>query len=128
MSLKLILSHGEKMSLVLVIERTDKPDSRKEIPIEKKLVIGQSVYCDVILDDKMIAKMQCQIELSKSGHVVVTNIDKKRDVFLNESKLKRSGIKKGDVLKIGPFILSIDPTKLTQEELDIINTEYEEFV
>ncbi len=115
------------MSVVIVIERIDKED-RKEIAVEKKLILGQSVYCDITLDDKMIAKMQCEIELAKSGHVVMTNIDRKRDVYLNESKLKKSGIKVSDKVKIGPFILSIDSSKLTPEELEIINTEYEEFI
>lgn len=116
------------MAVVIVIQRTDKPESKMEIPIVKKIILGQSMYCDVILDDKMVAKMQCEIEPAKSGHIVVTNIDKKRDVYLNESKLKRSGFKKGDVIKIGPFVLSIDPSQLTPEEQAIINSEYEEFV
>ncbi len=117
------------MAVVLVLERSDKKDDPKvEIPIVKKIVLGQSPYCDVTLNDKMVAKMQCEIEFSKSGHIVVTNVDQKRDVFLNKSKLKRAGLKLDDVLKIGPFVLRIDPTKLTPEESAVINTEFEEYV
>lgn len=116
------------MAYVLLIQRSDKPEMKMEIPVAKRIVIGASPYCDVHLDDKMIAKMQCEIEPAKTGHIVATNIDKKRDVFLNEGKLKRAGIKKDDVLKIGIYTVRIDSSKLTPDELAIINTEYEELV
>lgn len=116
------------MAVVIVITRPDRPQVINEIPVNRKLVIGNSIYCDVVLDDKSIASMQCQIHPVKTGHVVATNLDLKKEVLINQSRLKKSAIKADDVLKIGPFILRIDPTKLTPEELKILNTEYEEFV
>ncbi len=116
------------MAVVIVITRPDKPEDIKEIAVTRKLVLGHSVYCDVVLDDKTVASMQCEIQPVKTGHIVAKNLDGKREVHLNQVRLKRSAIKADDVLKIGPFILRIDPTKLTPEELAVINTEYEEFV
>jgi len=116
------------MAVFLVVQRQDKPEEKIEIQVSKRIVLGQSQYCDVFLNDKNIAKMQCEIEPVKSGHIVATNVDKKKDVFLNENKLKRSGIKKDDVLKIGQYIVRIDSSKLTPEELAVINSEFEEFV
>lgn len=116
------------MAVVFVLSRADKPGEKLEIPIKEKLLLGKSVYCDVKLDDKLIASIQCEIKTTKSGHVVVQNMDLKREVFLNQSKVKKSAIKATDVLKIGPFELSIDQSQLTQEEMSIINTDYEEMV
>lgn len=116
------------MAVVFVLSRTDKPDEKQEIPIKEKLVIGKSVYCDVKLDDKLVSSIQCEIRTAKTGHVIVQNMDLKREVFINQNRLKKSALKATDVLKIGPFLLSIDQSKLTPEELNVINTEYEEMV
>lgn len=116
------------MAMVIVITRPDKPEMQKIISVDKKLVIGSSVYCDVVLEDRTVASMQCQIQPAKTGHIVATNLDIKKEVLLNQSRLKKAAIKADDVLKIGPFVLRLDPTQLTADELKILNTEYEEFV
>jgi pSer/pThr/pTyr-binding forkhead associated (FHA) protein len=116
------------MAVVFVISRTDKPEERMEIPNKDKLILGKSVYCDIKLDDKLISSIQCEIKTTKSGQVIVQNMDMKREVLINKSRLKKSVIKASDVLRIGPFELSIDQSKLTEEELSIINTDYEEMV
>lgn len=116
------------MAIVLVITRPDKTDDIKEIPVNRKLVLGHSVYCDVVLDDKSVANMQCEIEQAKTGHILAKNLDLKKEVHINQSRLKRSALKTDDVLKIGPFILRIDPTKLTPEEVQLLNSEFEELV
>lgn len=116
------------MAVVFVISRTDKPDEKMEIPIKEKLVLGKSVYCDVKLDDKLISSIQCEIKTTKTGHVIAQNMDLKREVLINQNRLKKSALKATDVLKIGPFLLTIDQSKLTPEEIAIINTDYEEMV
>ncbi|MBC7713800.1 MAG: FHA domain-containing protein [Rhizobacter sp.] len=116
------------MALVIVITRPDKPEVQKVISVDRKLVLGNSVYCDVVLEDKAIASMQCQVHPAITGHVVITNLDTKKEVLLNQSRLKKAALGVDDVLKIGAFLLRIDPTQLTPEELVILNTEYEEFV
>lgn len=115
------------MAIVLVISRPDRPGVLQEISVNGKMVIGQSVYCDVKLDDKLVSSMQCQLQTTKSGHLVVTNLDLKKEVYLNTSRLKKSSLKVDDVLKIGPFIITINPDKLTPSELEVINTEYIEY-
>lgn len=115
------------MAIILVISRTDKPELKQEISISGKMVIGQSPYCDVKLDDKLISSMQCQVQTTKSGHIVVTNLDLKREVYINTMRLKKSILKLDDVLKIGPFVITIDSNKLTPAELEVINTEYIEY-
>ena len=116
------------MAVFIVVTRPDKPEVIKEIAVTRKLVFGNSIYCDLVLDDKMVASMQCEVVQVKSGHIVIKNIDEKKEVLLNKGRLKRAAIKADDVLTIGPFILRIDPTKLTPEELAILNSEYVEFV
>lgn len=115
------------MAIVLVISRPDKPEQKQEISVNGKMVLGQSVYCDVLLNDKLVSGMQCQLQPTKDGHLLVTNLDMKREVYINKSRLKRSSLRADDVLKIGPFVLSIDQSKLTAEEMDLLNTEYVEY-
>lgn len=116
------------MAVVIVITRHDNPQDIKEIKVTKKLVLGNSIYCDVVLEDKNIASMQCEIHPVKTGHIIAKNLDAKKEVLLNQSRLKKSALNSTDILKIGPFLVSIDPDQLTPEELAVINTEYEEFV
>ncbi|MGZ3790545.1 MAG: FHA domain-containing protein [Bacteriovorax sp.] len=115
------------MAIVVVIKHLEKLEV-KEVVLNGKLVVGQSVYCDVKLDDKLIASMQCQFQTTKCGHVLVTNLDLKREVLINQARLKKSPLKSDDVLKIGSYVLSIDQSKLTPEELSVINAEYIEMV
>lgn len=116
------------MAVVIVITRRDNPQDIKEIIVTKKLVLGNSIYCDVVLEDKMIAGMQCEIQPVKTGHIIAKNLDAKKEVLLNQSRLKKAAISSTDILKIGPYLLCIDKDQLTPEELAVINTEYEEFV
>ena len=117
------------MALVIKISRPDKPQTEvKSVTLTRKLILGNSVYCDVVLEDKSVAGMQCEIVTAKTGHVVVKNLDSKKEVLLNQLRLKKSSIKTDDILKIGPFILQLDGSQLTPEELAVVNTEYEEFV
>ena len=116
------------MAVVIVITRHDNPQEIKKFPVTKKMIIGNSIYCDVVLEDKTIASMQCEILPVKSGHIIAKNLDSKKEILLNQTRLKRSAITSTDILKIGQFLLSIDKEQLTEEELAVINTEYEEFV
>ena len=116
------------MAVVIVITRHDNPQDIKEIAVTKKIILGNSIYCDVVLEDKAVASMQCEILQVKSGHIIAKNLDLKKEILLNQTRLKKSAITSSDILKIGPFLLSIDKDQLTAEELAIINTEYEEFV
>jgi hypothetical protein len=116
------------MALAIVISRTDKVMENKIVPLTRKLILGNSVYCDVVLEDKSVASMQCEVLTAKSGHIVIKNLDGKKEVLLNQTRVKKIALKIDDVLKIGPFTLKIDHEQLTPEELAVINTEYEEFV
>jgi hypothetical protein len=116
------------MAVVIVITRPDKPEVQKIISLDRKLILGSSVYCDIVLEDKTIASMQCQFQPVKTGHVVATNLDLKKEVLINQSRLKKAALRVDDIMKIGPFILKIDTSQLTVDELMILNSEYEEFV
>lgn len=116
------------MAVVFIVSREDNPHVKQEYPIKEKLVVGKSVYCDVKLDDKLVSSIQCEIKTTKSGHVVVTNMDLKREVLLNHGRLKKAPIKTDDILKIGPFVMTIDRSKLTEEEINILNSEYVEYI
>jgi pSer/pThr/pTyr-binding forkhead associated (FHA) protein len=117
------------MAVVFVLSRKDRPEEKQAFPMKEKLILGKSVYCDIKLDDRLISNIQCEIKTTKSGHVIAQNMDLKREVLLNNgSRLKKSALKVHDVLIIGPYELYIDQSKLTSEEIAVINSEYEEMV
>jgi hypothetical protein len=115
------------MAIVLVITRPDKPELLTEVPVVGKMVFGQSVYCDVLLADKLVANMQFQVHTVTSGQLLITSLDKKREIFINKSRVKISPLKINDVLEIGPFNISIDTAKLTLAEKEGIDMEYVEY-
>ncbi|MBY0413416.1 MAG: FHA domain-containing protein, partial [Bdellovibrionales bacterium] len=112
------------MAVIIVVSRPDRPQQDELfIEINRKLIFGNSMYCDVVLGDKMVANMQFEILAAKTGHIIVKNLDAKKELHLNQARLlslKKTSIKADDVLKVGPFVLRIDPTKLTQEELAVL--------
>lgn len=116
------------MPIIMVATRADKPEVKIEFVVSRKLILGNSMYCDVILEDRSIANMQCEIMPVKTGHVVARNLDLKKEVHLNHLRLKRSALKASDILKIGIFELKMDVSQLTEEEAAIVSSEYEEFV
>lgn len=115
------------MAVVLVISRADQPDLKEEYQVAGKMVIGHSTYCDIKLNDKLVSNLQCQVQQIKSGQVIITNLDMKKAVYLNKTKLKRASLKVNDVLEIGPFVVRIDPEKLSNEEIELINAEFIEY-
>ena len=116
------------MALVLLITRSDQPDVLKTVPVEKKLILGSSIYCDIVLEDRSVASMQCEVWPARSGHLLIKNLDSKKEVLLNQSRLKKAALKIEDTIKVGAFLMKIDSTQLTVEEIAVLNTEYEEFV
>jgi hypothetical protein len=116
------------MAVIIVITRLDRPEVEQFIPLAKKIVLGSSIYCDIHLEDKMLAKMQCQIQKMSTGQVIISNLDFKRDILLNETRIRKAAIRANDVVKIGAFLLKVDATQLTEEEIQILNTDYEEIV
>jgi hypothetical protein len=116
------------MALVLIMTKVDEPSLKELIPIERKLLLGNSIYCDVVLNDKSIGSIQCQIHPAVSGHLIVTNLNKKVEIRLNKSKLKKSAMRVDDIVSVGAYFLKIDSGQLTEDEWLILDTEYEEFV
>lgn len=116
------------MAIILQIKRSNSASVIKEIEVNRKLILGQSLYCDVVLDDKLVAGMQCELLRAKSGHIIAKNLDPKKEVLINNSRLKRSQIRSNDALTIGPFILEFDQEKLTPEEASLLDSEFEEYV
>lgn len=116
------------MAVVIVITHSENNEIKELVQVDRKLILGSSIYCDIFLEDKGISGMQCQFHRAKTGHLVATNLDLKKEVLLNQTKLKKAALKANDVLKIGHFVLSLDLEELTPEEKKIMDSEYEEFV
>lgn len=119
---------SKKMAVVLIVSHVFNLEEAQEILVNRKIVLGNSMYCDVVLRDKNIASLQCEINTHKSGHILARNLDPKKDVFINNSRLKRSPIGLDDVVRIGSYNVRIDLSRLSPDEEVILKSEFEEFV
>lgn len=115
------------MAIVLIVKNSENSQTTS-FEVNRKLIIGNSPYCDIFIDDKSVAKMQCEIAPHKSGHIVVRNLDQKKIVLINALRLKRSPVRVEDRIFIGAYEMRLDPGALTDEEAKTLLTDFEEYV
>lgn len=116
------------MAIVLEIKNLNEPDDIQKIEINRRIVIGSSMYCDIVLKDKLVSTLQCEVAPHKSGHIIAKNLDLKKEVFINSLRLKRSPITLLDRVRIGAYEIKIIDSLLTDQERENLNTDFEEFV
>lgn len=116
------------MAIVLEVKNLNEPSDIQTIEIDRRIVMGSSLYCDIVLRDKLISTLQCEVLPHKSGHIIVKNLDLKKEVFINSLRLKRSPFTLLDRLRIATYEIKIIEFHLTDQEREILNSDFEEFV
>lgn len=115
------------MAIVIIVKNSQNSQTTS-FEVNRKLIIGNSPYCDIFIDDRSIAKMQCEIAPHKSGHVVARNLDQKKVVMINALRLKRSPVRVEDRIVIGNYEIRLDPKELTEQEAKTLLSDFEEYV
>ncbi len=75
--------------------------------------IGRHAHSQVFLHDRAVSRQHAAIFTTKDGKWVVEDIDSANKTYLNDKAIHKAGIKTGDSIRIGDFIIEIDlETKL----------------
>lgn len=77
----------------------------KEIPIDKASIgVGRKADNDVVIDNPAISGHHCKISL-QGGTYVVEDLDSTNGTFVNEKKIKKSGLHHNDVVGVAKHTL-----------------------
>ncbi len=86
-----------------------KSGARRAVPIvDRVLLLGSAVDCDVVLPAADVGGKQCRVEVIDGGLRVV-DLGGGHETLLNEQPVGRANLHIGDVLKLGPYQLTVLP-------------------
>ena len=71
-------------------------------PIDKPMVIGRSLDCDLILEEPILSRHHCRLERSAEGGWAVVDLGSRNGTFLNAKRVKdRQPLREGDIVTVG---------------------------
>ena len=70
-------------------------------------VIGRGSGCDVLIDDDSLSDQHIKIEV-RLGKFIATDLKSSNGLVVNHKKVRRSGLKNGDLIQLGRVVLRID--------------------
>lgn len=77
----------------------------KEIPLDKPAIgVGRKADNDIVIDNPAISGHHCKISL-QGGTYVVEDLDSTNGTFVNEKKIKKSGLHHNDVVGVAKHTL-----------------------
>ncbi len=98
------------MCLLLAKELTGRKATATLIPVntpenavflsEKKVLIGRSQECDIMIIDPSVSTNHCII-FQKKGRFFVKDLNSRNGTFINERPVGMAEVKDGDILRIG---------------------------
>lgn len=116
----------------LTIIRPDGQEVEQAFP-GQRTVVGRHEKCDLCLIDSMVSRNHTLI-LQEGQRFVIKDLDSLNGTWVNGRRIKnRRGIRKGDVIQIGPFRLIFQPedtanSPLQSQTLDMTQLQQETFV
>jgi diguanylate cyclase (GGDEF)-like protein len=96
------------------------PGLGEKFPLAKdRTVIGRQKEADVSIDDSMISRKHAEVVRKLDGTTVLRDLDSKNGTFCNDDKIRETGLKEGDLIRIGNAILKyVGPGHLESPGLD----------
>lgn len=83
----------------------------------KHLILGRSEHTSFKILDSEISSKHLEIWLN-SGITCIKDLESTNGTYVNGSMQKSTNIYLGDEIKIGKTILTLDQTKMTEDEID----------
>lgn len=82
------------------------PRLGEKFPLAKdRTVIGRQKEADVSIDDSLISRTHAEVVRKLDGAVVLRDLDSKNGTFCNDDKIRETGLKEGDLIRIGSAII-----------------------
>ena len=72
-------------------------------PLDKPIVIGRSMDCDLVLGDTILSRHHCRLEPARAGDGwAVVDLNSRNGTFVNANRVKeRQALLNGDVVTVG---------------------------
>lgn len=71
-----------------------------------RLTAGRVAQCDIHLDDQLVSRRHCTIEV-RGNELVVTDLQSANGTFINEHLIERGTARAGDVIRLGATFLKV---------------------
>lgn len=69
--------------------------------ISGNISIGRDQECDIVINDRQVSRIHAQIKMSKSGELLITDLNSKNGTFVNGEVINKPVIlKDGDEIKV----------------------------
>jgi adenylate cyclase len=83
------------------LQITPSVGKRYQYALEKSLIkIGRAVHCDVVLNDQLVSREHCQLQLKSDGPFL-EDLNSFNGTFVNEQRISRTTLNPGDKIRLG---------------------------
>jgi hypothetical protein len=97
----------------IILRNGDSPEQVYNLKLQGEITIGRGADCQVHLDDKSVSHSQCRI-YTQNDYIVIENLSRSNITKLNNADLNSpKPLKKGDKIKCGRVVLSVESIKDT---------------
>ncbi len=94
-----------------------KTDFLDSFLIKGTMTLGRSRKCHITIDDDFLSAHHCDIRL-EGRYVIVKDMHSKNGCYINNNKITESYFYLGDIFSIGDLEMTLDPERMTREELE----------
>lgn len=110
------------MAIFLIAQNLDSGET-SEFKLAGKIYIGRSSNCHFNFpnDDRMSGK-HASFQFGPNGEIIFKDLGSRNGSLLNGNKIIESVLQTADELQLGKTIIKIDPTRLTEVELEMIDS------
>jgi pSer/pThr/pTyr-binding forkhead associated (FHA) protein len=85
----------------------------------KAMILGRAETSSFPIKDPGCSSVHCEIRLNSSGITMIKDLGSKNGTFINDCVIKETAINVGDQVKLGSTKISLDPSKMTPEEIKL---------
>jgi len=94
--------------IALVIRRGSGQHRILLVARDVRLTIGRASTNDIQLDDKFVDRRACQLEITSSGEVFISDLNSACGTIVNGRKVDRAGLHERDAIQLGHTVLTFD--------------------
>jgi hypothetical protein len=103
----------------IILRNHDNSEKVYNIRLQGEIIIGRSKECKVHINEASVSGTQCKIYID-NGYIVIENLSTSNKTKLNNMLLTApKPLKKGDKIKMGRVVLSVDDIKESDDFRDV---------
>ena len=96
------------MTFLKLVPETVPSDKKLDvITVTSSVIIGRDSSAGLILPDSNVSRKHARLDVLPEG-VFLEDLGSANGTYVNQQKIKRTGLKNGDLLSFGPFSLKVE--------------------